>query len=225
MLRRCSCFFRYFKVELGDMFTIQAKNRDSKSSISFIRSNGEIPVVVYASGKESQSLVVAQKEFYKIYKEAGTVSPVTLMVDGKAINSLIHDVQFDPLTNLPSHADFLIVDMKKAVHVSVPLEFVGVAPAVKSGLGILVKVMHEIEVEALPNNIPHAVSVDISGLDTIQSQISAEQIVLPKDVVLLTKPTEIVVSIAPPKEEVETAPVDLSQIEVAKKGKKEEAEV
>ena len=204
------------------MFTIQAKNRDSKSSISFIRSHGEIPVVVYASGQASQSLVVAQKEFYKVYKEAGTVSPVSVMVDGKAINCLIHDVQFDPLTNLPAHADFLIVDMKKAVQVAVPLEFVGIAPAVKSGLGILVKVMHEVEIEALPNSIPHAISVDISALDTLQSQISAEQLVLPKDVTLVTKPTEIIVSIAEQKEETESSPVDLSQIEVAKKGKKEE---
>jgi large subunit ribosomal protein L25 len=205
------------------MFTIQAKNRDSKSSISFIRSNGEIPVVVYASGQASQSLVVSQKEFYKIYKEAGTISPITLMVDGKAINTLIHAVQFDPLKNLPAHADFLIVDMKKVVHVSVPLEFVGVAPAVKSGLGILVKVMHEVEIEALPNNIPQVISVDIGALDTLQSQISAEQLVLPKDVTLMTKPTEIVVSIAEQKEEAaEAAPIDLSQIEVAKKGKKEE---
>ena len=147
------------------------------------------------------------------------------MVDGKAINTLIHAVQFDPLKNLPSHADFLIVDMKKVVHVSVPLEFVGVAPAVKSGLGILVKVMHEVEVEALPNNIPHAISVDIGALDTLQSQINAEQLVLPKDVTLVTKPTEIVVSIAEQKEEAaESTPIDLSQIEVAKKGKKEEPE-
>lgn len=204
------------------MFTIQAKNRDSKSSISFIRSNGEIPVVVYASGQASQSLVITQKEFYKVYKEAGTISPVTLTVDGKAINTLIHAVQFDPLTNLPAHADFLIVDMKKVVHVSVPLEFVGVAPAVKTGLGILVKVMHEVEIEALPNSIPQTIAVDISGLDTLESQINAGQLVLPKDVTLVTKSSEIVVAIAGQKEETETEPIDLSQIEVAKKGKKEE---
>jgi len=137
---------------------------------------------------------------------------------------LIHEVQTHPVTDEPIHVDFLAIDMNKKIKVNVPLEFVGIAPAVKSGIGNLVKVMHEVEVEALPKDLPHNLTVDVSRLENLESLITLADIKLPAGVVLTANLTDVVASIVEQKEEkVEEVapPVDLSTIEVEKKGKKD----
>ncbi len=206
------------------MFTIEAHTRDGKESLEAIRAGGKIPAVFYGAGKASTNINVELKAFEKILKDAGESSTVTLKVDGMTVDTLIHDVQFDPVKNVPVHVDFLVVDMNKTIDVSVPVEFVGVAPAVKQGLGTLVKVLHEVEIRALPKDLPHNLVVNLEKLETIDSNLTVGDIVLPSGVTLITKAHEIVAAIAVQKEEVETptGPIDLSTIEVEKKGKKEE---
>ena len=132
---------------------------------------------------------------------------------------MIHDVDLDPVTDKPRHADFYAIEKGKTLEISVPLEFIGVAGAVKELGGILVKVMHEVEIEALPKDLPHNIVVDISSLKTFDDVIKASDIKLPEGVTLKVKADEVIASVYEPKEEVEVAPVDLSAIEVAKKGK------
>ncbi len=207
------------------MVNIQAEIR-TKGSADKLRIESKIPAVFYGAGNTSTSISIQAKEFDKVLKEAGESSTIIIDVDGKKIDALIHDVQLDPVRHIPSHVDFLAVDMKKKIVVSVPLVFDGVAPAVKNGLGTLVKVLHDIEVEALPKNLPHEVSVNIETLEGVDSHIIASDLVMPEGVTLVTDGEEVVASIAVQKEETEettTAP-DLSSIEVEKKGKKEEEE-
>ena len=87
--------------------------------------------------------------------------------------------------------------------------------------GILVKVMRDLEIEAAPKDLPHNLSVDISALVELTSVIHAKNIKIPAGVTLISNPEEIVASVAEAKEEVEEAPVavDMSAIEVEKKGK------
>lgn len=139
------------------------------------------------------------------------------------MNALIHEVQVDPVTDEPIHVDFLVIDMKKKIRVKVPLVFTGVSNAVKNGIGNLVKVLHEIEIEALPADLPHNFSVDVSKLETLESVIIVSDIKLPTGVVVITNGNDVVASIVAQveeKEEVVVAP-DLSAIEVEKKGKKD----
>ena len=206
------------------MSNIQATKRDPKTSLATLRAEGKVPAVFYGAGKTTTSISVEQKAFEKTWKEAGESSTVTLSVDGSNVDVLIHDVQFDPIKGTPVHVDFLVVDMNKPIEVAVPLEFVGVAGAVKSGQGTLVKVMHELEVSALPKNIPHMIEVDLSKLATLSDQVKVEDLKLPAGVTAVTKGHEVVASVAVQKEESDepTAPIDLSAIEVEKKGKKEE---
>jgi large subunit ribosomal protein L25 len=86
------------------------------------------------------------------------------------------------------------------------------------------KILHDLKVKAEPANLPHQIEVDISSITALEGQILAKDIVLPKGVELSENPEEVVATVATPKEEKveETAPVDLSQIEVEKKGKQEE---
>ncbi|MDQ5954163.1 MAG: large subunit ribosomal protein [Patescibacteria group bacterium] len=205
------------------MFTITAKKRDEKVNLEILRKGGEIPAVFYGMGNPTTPITLSKVEFKKVWHKAGESSAVEIVVDGKKVDVLIHEVQTHPVNDEPIHVDFLAIDMNKKITVSVPLEFVGVSPAVKSGTGNLVKVMHEIEIEALPKDLPHNLEVDISSLVDTSSQVTVAQIKLPAGVVTTANATDVVASIIEQKEEVvEEVPVDLSAIEVEKKGKKEE---
>jgi large subunit ribosomal protein L25 len=206
------------------MTKIQAKLRDIKENKDTIRKEGSIPAVVYGPKTQSFNVSVLKNDFMKAFKEAGESTALTLSVDGKDHAVLIHDVSYDPVLHTPIHADFYAADMNRPIQVSVPIEFEGIAPAVKSAIGTLVKALHEIEVEALPKDLPHQIVISIEGLTDLDSQILAGDVVLPKGVTLVTKETEVVVAIANlAKDEPVEAPVmDLSSIEVEKKGKKEE---
>ncbi len=205
------------------MLSINAKTRGNDRADK-VRAEGFIPAVVYGPKKETISISVPKQEFIKAFKEAGESTTVTLMVDGAKHDVLIHEVEYNPVAHTPMHVDFYAVDMNKPIEVSVPLEFDGVAPAVKGNIGTLVKVMHELQIVALPKDLPHSVMVDMTGLVDLDSQIAAGDIALPKGVTLVTPVDEVVAAIAAlAADEPTDAPVmDLSAIEVEKKGKKEE---
>ncbi|MCU0660355.1 MAG: 50S ribosomal protein L25 [Candidatus Pacebacteria bacterium] len=204
------------------MFTLEATARTNKDSLGFFRAKGKLPAVFYGLGKESISIFVNDAEFKKVWKKAGETSTVTLETPSGKVETLIHEVKCDPVSGLPQHVDFLAIDTKKTIQIAVPLVFVGDAPAVKAG-GILVKVLHEIEIEALPKDLPHEITVDVSVLISADAHIAVKDIALPVGVKAVTEADEIVASITHAQEENEnTSPVDLSAIEVEKKGKKEE---
>src|SRR3989338_2983287 len=207
------------------MFVIKAKKRDTGIKLDALRKSGEIRAVYYGAGKDATSISVGTTEFKKIWRDAGESSAVKISMENGNVDSLIQEVQVDPVTDEPIHVDFLAIDMKKKIKVEVPLVFEGVSNAVKSGIGNLVKVLHELEIEALPNYLPHNLIVDISKLETLNDQVFVSDVKLPAGVVVVNNPTDVVASIIEQVEEKEeVAPVDLSAIEVEKKGKKEEEE-
>lgn len=197
--------------------------RNNTDKLTAIRAVGQIPAVMYGSVKENSHLTVPVDAFERAWKAAGESTVVTLEGHFGKQQVLIHDVQTDALTGAVLHVDFLAVDAKHAVTVTVAIAFEGDAPAVKQG-GALEKLSHEIEVEALPADLPHEVTVSLESLTEIGTHIYARDIKLPKGVTLVTSPEEVIALVsAPHEEEVESAPTDLSTIEVEKKGKKEEA--
>lgn len=205
------------------MLTLKGEIRDPKSKLAEVRAQGFVPGVYYGNKKEAVPCVFAMNEFKKAWKAAGESTVITLDMPKGKVSALIHEVQVDPIKGYPIHVDFYVLEKGQEVSVHIPLEFTGVSAAVKDLGGSLVKVLHEIEVKGQPENLPHDFIVDISSLETLDSQILAESIVLPKGVALVTPGTDVVAAIAVAKEEVEAAPViDLSSIEVEKKGKKEE---
>ena len=202
------------------MPTLEVKTRNKNENLNQIRKTGFIPAVFYGRKQESRDILVKTTEFNKVLAQAGESTVVTLKGDFGTHDAMIHEVDRDPITGVTRHADFYVIEKDKKIKVHVPVEFEGVSPAVKELGGILVKVVHEIEIEALPGNLPHAIHVDISALVDFDSNISAGDLKLPSGVTLAIKPEEIIASIAKPKEEEEnTAPIDISSIEVEKKGK------
>ena len=203
--------------------TLETHPRDAKVNVGALRRSGKMPAVYYGKRQASMSVTVSAVDFSKVLKKAGESSVVSLKTKDGVLDSLIYAVDCDPVTGAYRHADFYVFEKGQKIKVKIPLEFTGVSPAVKELGGVLVKVLREVEIEATPKDLPHTLSVDISKLVTFESQVLAKDIILPAGVTLIAKPDEVVASVYEPKEEVvEVAPVDLSAIEVEKKGKKEE---
>jgi large subunit ribosomal protein L25 len=207
------------------MLELQAENREVfGKKLKDFRKKGQLPAVLYGPKEDAQSLFVSLKDFKKIWKEAGESTVIQLNLDKSKKEVLIQDVVQDPVKDEPIHVDFYAVLMDKPIQAAIPLVFEGEPPAVKDG-GILVKVAHEIEVEALPKNLPHELNVDISVLNNFGDKISAKDIVLPNGVKLVSAGDEVVVLIEAPKEE-EAPPAEekiaFEEIEVAGAKEKEE---
>ncbi|MFH0755575.1 MAG: 50S ribosomal protein L25 [bacterium] len=201
------------------MIILKVKKRDIKESLNKIRKEGEIPAVFYGKKETSTPIQLSYAIFEKIFKEVGESTVLHLEGENIDIDVLIHDVDLDPITDKPRHVDFYAIEKGKKIEVSIPLEFTGIAPAIKDLKGILVKVMHEIEIEAVPADLPHKLEIDISSLITFDDIIMAKDIKLPKGVSLKIKPEEVIASVYEPKEEIIETAMDISTIEVTKKGK------
>ncbi len=202
------------------MITLTAEKRDLKQEVGALRKAGKLPAVFYGPKEQSTPITVSTKDFIKAFRQAGESSVIILKEGTDEHETLIYDVDVHPLTGAPRHADFYVIEKGKKVKVHVPLSYEGVSPAVKDLGGILVKVLRELEIEASPKDLPHEVKVDISSLTELSSVIMAKDIVLPSTVTLIANPEEIVASISVAKEEVEeVTPIDMSAIEVEKKGK------
>ena len=189
-----------------------------------LRRAGALPAVVYGAHQAATAIVVDARAFGKALASAGESTIVSLEgLGGSALATLIHEVDLDPVTHLPRHVDFYAVTKGEKVEVAVPLEFVGESPAMKAGAN-LVRVLHELEVEADPVNLPHELTIDVSILAEIGAQIHAGDVKLPAGVTLVTDPEEVVALIQEVEEEPEevAAPADLSAIEVEGKGKETE---
>jgi large subunit ribosomal protein L25 len=206
------------------MLNLAIEKRDKATKLHAIRMSGKIPAVFYGRKESSTPIAVSEKDFMKAWKEAGESSVIVLTGAEGEHQSLIHDIDLDPVTGKVRHVDFYVVEKGKKIQVGVPIEFEGVAPGVKELGGTLVKVLHELEIEATPADLPHEITIDISSLVNFESQILAKDIKLPNGVTLITGPEEVVALVQEVKEEAEeVAPVDISAIELSeKKGKKDE---
>ncbi len=203
--------------------SVEKRSKDGASAAA-IRRADLIPAIVYGAKQESTPISVSARAFEKVLREAGEATIVALEGLGESVPTLIHEVDLDRLTNHPRHVDFYAVTKGKKVQVAIPLVFIGESAAVKAGAN-LVKVLHELEIEADPMSLPHDISVDLSALVTTSDRIHAKDLVLPAGVELAVDAEEVVAlaqEVVEQKEEV--APADISTIEVEKKGKEEESE-
>lgn len=191
------------------MLELKAQLRQELGSkVNKERKAGKIPAVLYGKGIKSEPLFVNEKDFFKTYKEAGESSIIGLELDGKKRNVLIYDVQRDALSDNFLHIDFYQVRMDEKLKATVPLGFVGESEAIKSLGGILVKSVQEVEVEALPQYLPHHIEVDISSLAALDDRIAIKDLKVSGNVKILAEPEEVVAAVAPPRSEEELAALE-----------------
>jgi len=160
-----------------------------------LRREGVLPANVYGKDIKSVSVQVSQKEFEKVFKEAGETGLVDLQLEGKSLPVLIHNVQTDYLGN-KLHADFFQVNLKEKVKTMVPIIIVGEPKAVTDKVGLLMQIIPEVEVEALPEELPENIEVNVEPLATVDEQITVGDLKITKDITVLTDPTQVVVKIS-----------------------------
>lgn len=173
-----------------------------------LRRDGLLPANVYGKTVKSLSLEVPVKDFLKVYKEAGETGLIELKVDGETKPVLIHNVQLHPVTGDPLHADFHQVSLTEKTTAVVPIELAGEAPAVEQKIGVLIQTLSEVEVEALPQDFPDHLMIDVSGLNEVNDAVTVGDIkVDAKKVVIKADPAETVAKIDALAKEEEVVPV------------------
>ena len=205
---------------------LSAKQRPKRGKeLAALRAKGGMPAVVYGPKLAPVPVEVSLGDFSKVLEKAGESTVIDLLIDGASHHVLIHEIDRDPVTETPRHADFYAIVKGQKVKVKISLVFSGESDAVKEGAN-LVKALHEVEVEADPMHLPHELSVDLSLLSSVGTQVLAKDITLPSGVSLVTSPADVVATVLEAKEEVveEVATPDMATIGISEERGKEEEE-
>lgn len=193
-----------------------------------LREEGKLPANIFGKGVKSVSIQVDDKEFRNAFKEAGETGIIEITFGKETRPVLIHNVQTDPITGEDLHVDFHQVNLKEKVSAAVPVETAGEAPAEKQGLGTAVQYLDEVEVEALPMDLPEVFEVDLSGLEQVDQAIFVKDLPVDKNKVEIKQdPEEIVVKVEPLREEEEepVAPPSPEDVEITEEKGEEEGTV
>lgn len=193
------------------MFLLQATKREKQE-----RNPGFIPAILYGSEiKENILINVPEKEFEKVFKEAGESSLIEIEIDGKKYPSLVYGFQKHPTARNFIHIDFFSPNLKEEVEAEVKIELMGTAAALQLG-GTLMQTMHILHVKALPVDLPQNIEVDISGLKTFEDYVHVKDLALGDKITILDNPEEVIAHVAEAKPQVE-------EEEIAKPASEEEA--
>ncbi len=219
------------------MLELSVKTRsDVGRGNNALRKQGLIPAVLYGHKIKNLHLMVDEIELGRLYKKAGENTLVKLKIaqDDKKVEErvvLIQDAVKEPVRGNFIHIDFHQVKMDEVITAEVPLAFVGQSEVIEKEGGLLIKALQSIEVEALPQNLPHEIEVDISPLNTFDDKIAIKNLKIPADVKIKAEDEDIVASVVPPRtqeelEEIEEKPEEkVDEVEVEKEEEKQEEEI
>jgi large subunit ribosomal protein L25 len=203
------------------MHSLEAKLRSETARET--RETGLIPAVVYGKDVPSKSVSVSVSDFTRLFREVGQNHVFTLKVGKDSHPVLVHELQRHPVTGKALHIDFLTVDMKKEVHVKIPVRLVGSSQAVLEG-GQIHQVLEAVDVKCLPTNVVDAFDLDIAGLDHIGKVLHISDLVVDtKKFEILNHKEDAIVSVHAVKEhKTETESVSVADVGVATEKKKDE---
>src|SRR5438874_3643907 len=161
----------------GERVKLQVKERERRGSRDArrLRREGMIPGVLYGNGKESFAISVPERELRRVLTGAGGLHAILdIVLEGQKTThaSILKDYQQDPLRGKIAHFDLQEVRLDQPIHATVAVELLGTedAPGVREG-GVLTLVLREVNVEALPMEVPDRIEVDVTGLvigDTVR---------------------------------------------------------
>ncbi len=186
--------------------------------VKTLREAGLIPAEIYGRKTESQSIQIPVKDLHRALDQAGGTNLIAVEVGKqKAIPALARNVQYSILKQNLLHVDFYAVVMDETVNVNVPIYVIGESDLIKQEGGTLVTGINELEIEALPGNLPESIEVDISGIEGFSKSISVADLTLPEDIIVHSSPESMVVVIQPPRliEEEEEDILDEEGLEVS----------
>ncbi len=166
-----------------------------------LRKDGVVPGNIFGTAYKSQAVSVDLKDFNRAFKVAGETGIVYLKLDKQEIPTLISNVHTHPVKDLTLHVDFRKVDLTKTVETQVPIKVVGESIAVEQKGGVLLTQLHEVTVEALPQDIPHGIEVDISKIQEVGEEIKVADLPKSDKFKIMEEPDKVVVSVIEHKEE------------------------
>ncbi|MDP3062762.1 MAG: 50S ribosomal protein L25 [Chloroflexota bacterium] len=180
-----------------------------RKKVRRLRSAGVTPVHLYGASISPMTLQATTKELVKTLTLAGKNTLLTVTVEGQQDEhpAFVREIQWDPVRGELLHVDFLRVDLTEKMRADVPLELTGEAPAIREFRGTLAQYLHSIEVEALPLDIPHSLTLDVSVLINLEVELRVRDIAVPQNVTIVTDADELVARVEIAKVEVTEAPV------------------
>ena len=183
--------------------------------VRYLRREGITPANLYGRGMDSVSFQVDTRELEQIVHQGARSALVDLTIDGQQHSALLRALQRHPVTRQPLHAEFFRVQLDQVIQTQVPLHAVGEAPAARLPAALVSQVMHEVTVECLPANIPHAIEVDLSPLVEIGDTILVRDLAIPHDTVIVAEPEQVVVRAGQARVAAEAAALDAAAAEGA----------
>lgn len=159
------------------------------------RDEGMLPANIYGKEMNSVAIQLPISEFKEVYKKTGSTGLVDLELDGTIHPTLIHSLQINPKDHEPLHADFFKVNLKEKITAQIPLVAVGEAKAVTDKIGALMQPVNEIEIEALPTDLPEKIEVNVEGLAAVGDQITIEELKAPTGSAILNEPSQVIFKI------------------------------
>jgi large subunit ribosomal protein L25 len=208
-----------------DAQTLRAEPRSTLGKkVKDLRKQGIVPGNVYGHNLKSMALQLPEKLVSQQLAAASHSTLFILELDGSRHNVLIKEVQRHPISRRVVHVDFFAVSMTEKLRTTVPLHFVGEAPAVRQFNGTLLTVVSAVEVEALPSDLPPGIEVDVSTLETLDDAIVVGDLAVGSDLTVLTPADEVVAKVAPPKIEVEEAAEEAEEAAEAEAAAEQPAE-
>lgn len=198
-----------------------------------LRREGILPANVYGKGIDSTAIQVKLSDFQAVFKEVGETGLIDLQVDGEKRPVLVKNMHQTFPHHIPLHVDFYQVNLKEKVKTMVPIVLLGEAKAVTEKLGLLLQTLSEVEIEALPAELPENIEISAENLAAVDEQISVEDLKAPAGVTILTPGDQIIAKIGElvieepepeaPAEGEEGAAVEGAEGEAAEGEAKEEA--
>lgn len=156
--------------------TVQKRTLHGNQAKKLYR-EGLTPGIIYGNIKEPISVQFSVADFLKLYKSAGENHVIDIDIEGgTSVPAIIQELDIHPVSRKLRNVDFKAVDLKKTTTAQVPVELIGVAPVVKTMGGLIVIKLPEIEVEALPEELPETIKIDISKLETLDDNVFIKDI-------------------------------------------------
>lgn len=206
-----------------DKLILNAQKRDVFGKrLRKLRHSNVVPANIFGPQFDSLSITVQLKDFVNTYKVAKETGVVYVSVDGKEIPVLIKYVQKHPVNESLIHVDFRKIDLTQKIETSVPVNVTGTSPAVSQKGGVLLTQANHITVEALPEDIPTEILVDISALVEIGNEIKIQDLPKSAQYTVKEEPEKVLFSVIEHKEESVTPEVEAAAPEITTEKKTEE---
>lgn len=174
-----------------ESLTVEKRTIQGKA-VKKLRREGILPANIFGKQFESTAVQLPLKEFNEVYDKVGETGLVDLAYAGQTIPVLIHNAQINPRTQEVIHADFFKVNLKEKIVAYIPIVATGEAVAVRDNVGILLQQLSDLEVEALPTDLPEKIEVDITDLAEVGSQITVADLKIPAEVTSITDANQTV---------------------------------